>query len=304
MGVCGAGAYCVLPYTSERGKADNKVFPSVTDVITADSTYFLGMGGQTVKIPANASSLVFSLSTPEHLYAGRVTFAYRLGKDGGWTTLEQGQNRVYLNRLPKGETELYVRATDRYGNWGKERLCLTVDRLPLWHETWWARALFVVAGVLVLALLLYIGKGIMRLRGLMRLRDDMSLKHVDIMPEDISNERWNSEFAQRLLHTIEEHLGDVDYNVTKLADDMSMSRASLFRRTKATTGGNPTDLIREVRLKKAAEMLQQDSKASVTDIAQKVGFSTPQYFARCFKKMFGMQPGQYRESKTANSGQA
>lgn len=84
---------------------------------------------------------------------------------------------------------------------------------------------------------------------------------------------------------------------------MSMSRASLFSRTKTMTGGNPTNLIREVRLKKAAEMLQQDSKASVTDIAQKVGFSTSQYFARCFKKMFGMQPGQFGDAKTASGGE-
>lgn len=294
MGVAGAGVYCVLPYNTKLPDAKRDVQPYVTTVTTADSAYLIGTGGHVVTVPSEASTLELSLSTGEHVFADKVTFAYRLGKDGRWTTLEQGQNRVYLSRLAVGQTDVYVRAADRYGNWGTEKLCLTVDRQPAWYEAWWAILLYIFIDVVFLGFLIFVLQRIGKLHDLMELRDEVNISQVSLTPDDIRNEKYDSDFTRRLISTIEEHISDADYNVSRLAADIGVSRASLFRKTKAMTGKGPTEIIKEIRLKKAAIMLQEDSRATIADIAAKVGFATPQYFTKCFKDMFGKQPTQYR----------
>lgn len=296
MGIACAGAYCVIPYNTITKTSNKDLIPMVTAVTTSDSIYFIGYGEQTLKVPSEVSSIEISLATGEHLFAKKVTFAYRLGKKGQWTTLEQGQNRVYINHLTSGRTEVYVRATDRFGNWSIDRLCLTIDKSTEWSWVMWAILICIIVGVSLGGLGVYVGKRIRRLKDLMELRDEMNIKQISLEPDDISAMKYGTDFMRKLLSIIEQHVGDTDYNVSLLAEDMNMSRASLFRKTKAMTGRNPTDMLKEIRLKKAAAMLQDTPHASISDIAAKVGFSSPQYFTKCFKDMFGVQPGQYRRS--------
>lgn len=154
--------------------------------------------------------------------------------------------------------------------------------------------LYILIGVVFLGVLIFVLQRIGRLHDLMELRDEVNIAQVSLTPDDIRNEKYDSDFTRRLISTIEEHISDADYNVSRLAADIGVSRASLFRKTKAMTGKGPTEIIKEIRLKKAAKMLQEDSRATIADIAAKVGFATPQYFTKCFKDMFGKQPTQYR----------
>ena len=63
-----------------------------------------------------------------------------------------------------------------------------------------------------------------------------------------------------------------------------------------------TDKI--LNIKQAAQLLLENKHASVADIATKVGFATPSYFAKCFKAMFGVLPNRYREMKSENREEA
>lgn len=291
MCVTGAGAYCLMPYSHSGFTPKNRsVLPTVTTIITPDTTILVGYRPHMEEVPSTSSSLTLCLSTPEHLRADKVTFAYRLGLHGQWITLEQGQNRAYLNHLSKGMTDVYVRATDRYGKWGQERLCITINRLPRWWESWWAYSLYVLALAVLLGVLIYLGGRIDKLQYLKEYRQQNFLGQPRLDPKDINDRVLDSAFTKRLLATIEAHLDDPDYNVQRLADDMSMSRASLFRKTKAMTGQNPTAFVRDIRLSKAAALLEENPDARVADIAAKVGFATPQYFNKCFKKKYGRPP--------------
>ena len=93
---------------------------------------------------------------------------------------------------------------------------------------------------------------------------------------------------------IEDHLSDGNYSVQALAEDICMSRVTLYRRIQELTGMSPTDLIRDIRLKKAAQLLMQSPEATTRDIALKVGFADPKYFSRRFKEKFGVLPTEYR----------
>lgn len=94
---------------------------------------------------------------------------------------------------------------------------------------------------------------------------------------------------------IEEHIDNSEYNVEQLSADMGMSRMNLYRKLQAITGQTPTEFIRTIRLKRAAQLLQ-DGKLNVSEVADRVGFSSSSYFTKCFKEQFGVLPTQYSET--------
>lgn len=72
-----------------------------------------------------------------------------------------------------------------------------------------------------------------------------------------------------------------------------MSRTTFYRRLQKQTGQSPIDFIRDIRLKKAATLLLQESNATIADISRKVGFASPKYFTKCFCNKFGVTPREY-----------
>lgn len=295
MGVAGAGAYCVLSDIPQYAVDSIGSEPLVTTVRTDSNTYFISSRYHVVEIPADNTSLVLCLATSEHLYADKVTFAYRIDEDGSWTTLEQGQNRIYLNHLSGGWHTVYVRATDRFGNWSKDTLCLEIKQEVEWYKSWWAKLIYIFVFIGVIVGLTLLARKLGTLRTLMHMRKEASLSEVKIEPTDVGKLRYDSEFTRQLIDTIEAHMGDSEYNVGRLADDMSMSRASLFRKVREMMGKSPTSLIKEIRIKQAGNMLLESPDVSISDIAAKVGFSSADYFTKCFKQVFGILPGQYRK---------
>lgn len=294
MGVAGAGAYCVLPATAMSQMPADKVTPMVTSVATHDTLMLIGMGERSVEIPADASSVSLCFATGEHLHADKVSFAWRIGVDGEWRVLSQGDNRAYLGDLARGTYNIYVKATDRFGTWGEPSLALTLHRLPTWYESWWAWTVYVLIAISMAVGLAWLANRIWYLRRLQAIRREMSLDTVSLEPNDVSAHRYDAAFTRSMIEAVEDHLSDPSYNVQRLADDLHTSRANLFRRCKTLTGKNPTGLIREIRLKAAASMLVSSPEASIADIAVKTGFASSSYFTKCFKEMFGVLPTDYR----------
>ena len=90
---------------------------------------------------------------------------------------------------------------------------------------------------------------------------------------------------------IEEKMGDSDFNVENLGDEIGMSRAQLYRKTKALTNYSPVELIRNTRLKKARQLLAQ-GEMNISQVAYEVGFTAPSYFTKCYKEFFGEMPNE------------
>lgn len=88
---------------------------------------------------------------------------------------------------------------------------------------------------------------------------------------------------------IDAHLSDPDLSVELLSEEMGMSRAQLFRKTKALCGKAPVEIIREQRLKKAKELLQS-TDWNIQQVAYEVGFTSPSYFTKCYKEQYGESP--------------
>ena len=104
------------------------------------------------------------------------------------------------------------------------------------------------------------------------------------------------EMDQRLLdqikEAIDENMIDSNFNVTMLQEKMGMGNKQLYRKVKMLTGQTPVELIRDMRLRKAAKLLKA-GKFSVSEVMYTVGFSNSSYFSKCFSKLFGMSPSEY-----------
>ncbi len=92
---------------------------------------------------------------------------------------------------------------------------------------------------------------------------------------------------------IEEHLEDDQFGVEELAIALGLSRSQLHRKLNALNGKSTSQYIREFRLGKAMEMLQ-NNVATASEIAYKVGFSSPSYFTTCFNQYYGYPPGEVK----------
>ena len=100
------------------------------------------------------------------------------------------------------------------------------------------------------------------------------------------------------LHTfIMDHLSETDLTIDRLANVMAVSRATLTRKVKANTGETVNEYVRVCRLKKAVELLAENSYR-INEIAYLVGFSSPSYFTSSFQKQFGKLPSEFIKKKT------
>jgi AraC-like DNA-binding protein len=100
---------------------------------------------------------------------------------------------------------------------------------------------------------------------------------------------------KKALDMVEKNIADPQFGVEKMAEEMGMSRANLHRRLKSITGFSPSDFIRSVRLKRAADLLRNQTD-SVAQIGFTVGFEDQSYFSKSFKKQFGVPPSEYFRS--------
>lgn len=111
------------------------------------------------------------------------------------------------------------------------------------------------------------------------------------MEESLSRDQA---FIKRLTEIILANLGNEQFGVEELVHQMGMGRTTLHRKLKTYTKLSLSQFIREVRLRKAYEMLQQNL-GTVSEISYKVGFGSPTYFDKCFHEYYGYPPGDVKK---------
>lgn len=118
-------------------------------------------------------------------------------------------------------------------------------------------------------------------------------KNISVDPSAITITSLDEQLVKKALELIEKNMDNTSYSVESLSSDMGMSRMNLYRKIQSITGQTPTEFIRSIRLKRAAQILSADSKLSMAEVADMVGFSSSSYFTKCFKEQFGVLPTQY-----------
>ncbi|MDF9798145.1 adenylate cyclase [Catalinimonas alkaloidigena] len=110
-------------------------------------------------------------------------------------------------------------------------------------------------------------------------------------------------FLEKLTDVVLQNLNNEQFGVQDLSAQVGISRSHLHRKLKLLRGKSVSRFIREVRLNEAIKLLQQDA-GTASEIAYRVGFNSPTYFHRCFRKHYGYAPGEIKnrkyESKSLN----
>lgn len=116
-----------------------------------------------------------------------------------------------------------------------------------------------------------------------------------VQPGAITSNTVDEKLIKRVLDWVEKNIDNSSYSVEQLSSDMNMDRTGLYRKLVAVTGKTPSLFIRSVRLKKAAQLLQE-KEFNITEISDKVGFSNVAYFSKCFQEEFNVKPSQYAKT--------
>jgi TolB-like protein/AraC-like DNA-binding protein/Tfp pilus assembly protein PilF len=100
-----------------------------------------------------------------------------------------------------------------------------------------------------------------------------------------------NDFIIQLTSVIEQNMSNEQFGVSELANQMNMSRSNLLRKVKRETNLSVSQLISQVRLKKAMDLLLSSS-LNVSEVSHEVGFNSPSYFIKCFREYYGFPPGE------------
>lgn len=117
-------------------------------------------------------------------------------------------------------------------------------------------------------------------------------QQIAIEPTKINPQSPDELLLQKVLIYIETHVQDSDLKTEDVCRAIGLSRAQLYRKMKALTGYSMNDLVKEIRLKRAQQLLQ-DNKFQINEIAYMVGFNDPEYFRKSFKAKIGCSPSAY-----------
>lgn len=105
----------------------------------------------------------------------------------------------------------------------------------------------------------------------------------------------DKEFLDKVISLVNEHIEDDAFDIDALANEVCMSRSSLYRKIKVITGMSPVELVRNTKLKRSYELLKE-GRMNISQVAYAAGFSNPKYFSTCFKEQFGISPRDVNKS--------
>ena len=120
-------------------------------------------------------------------------------------------------------------------------------------------------------------------------------KKIEVNPKEITITSIDEQLIEKALDFMEKNMDNPDYSVQQFSQDLGMDRTVLYKKMQSITGLAPSEFIRSIRLKRAAQLLIQ-GQYPVAEVAEKVGFNTQKYFSKYFKEAFGVSPSKYAQN--------
>jgi signal transduction histidine kinase/DNA-binding NarL/FixJ family response regulator/ligand-binding sensor domain-containing protein len=142
-----------------------------------------------------------------------------------------------------------------------------------------------------------------RIKNLIDLRRHMQqsfTSEMTLQPAKMSVSQMDKGFIKQLKKVLKENMADPDFNINQMCETIGLSQSTLYRKIHALTGVSPTEFIRSYRLRRGAELLK-NGVGSVLEVALEVGFSSANYFTKCFKKKYHQLPSTYQAAQAQSS---
>ena len=128
---------------------------------------------------------------------------------------------------------------------------------------------------------------------------ELSEKYRNILTAGKENtiDSLDQRLLKKAIGIVEDNMSNPLFGVEEMAKEMGMSRTNLHRKLKEITGFPPSELIRSIRLRKAALLLLNQTN-TVSQVSFSVGYEDQSYFSKSFKKQFGVPPSEYLQSRS------
>lgn len=120
--------------------------------------------------------------------------------------------------------------------------------------------------------------------------------HREITPPQPLIMPFDELFMQQVMEVMEKQMDNSEFTIDEFAQELVMGRTVFYQKLKAIIGLSPVDFIREMRIKRAKQLIDS-GEYNISTIAYMTGFNDPKYFSKCFKKQFGASPSEYNKRK-------
>lgn len=268
-----------------------------------------------INIPASTKKFGIAFSLLTYTNQTETQYAYRLeGYDEDWQYVDGYTHCAIFDHVPTGTYQFHLRAADSRGEWYELPYHIRVRVLAPWYDTWWAYLIYIcllaviarfVWNYLQMQREMEASRRFSTILQSAQIQAEASKINLDasereqgttddtMQPQPSLVGQRNAEFIAKATQLVRDHLDDPDYNRDRMAADLGMSVSSLYSRLRECTGLSIQTFIQTIRLNAAADILRQHPEIRISELAYRVGFNTPKYFSQCFKKEFGVLPGDY-----------
>jgi DNA-binding response OmpR family regulator len=120
-----------------------------------------------------------------------------------------------------------------------------------------------------------------------------------LTPSELTVSSLDEELLKKAFKIVEENISNEQFDIPFFSSELGVSRTMLFTKIKAWTNFTPNEFIHEIRMKRAAQLLEQN-KINISQVCYKTGFKNPKYFSKCFQKKYGLTPSQYQYKFSSN----
>ena len=231
----------------------------------------------TVKLPHNYSFLEIPIFLAGADPFERVLYRYMV-TGASELTYESSEQSISLPALKPGAYRLRVSYLRSDGTWSTPMVISRIRIMQPWYLS---------VPMLIIYLLLFFLISVFII-------DRISRHRLHVLEEEVLSR--DSVFTSKVEEYISQHISDPALNVSGIADHMAMSRATLYYKMNSSFGKGVAEVVEEKRMAMAEELLSTTS-FSILDISEKVGYSSPRYFATRFKLLHGGQtPLKYRKA--------
>lgn len=124
---------------------------------------------------------------------------------------------------------------------------------------------------------------------------------IEVNPSEVDVVSRDEQLVKRCLEFVEQNIDDSTFGVDELCRAAGVSRPQLYRKIQSVTGESPVVFIRSIRLKRAAQILKEDS-SSISAVMFQVGFNSLSYFSKLFKEKYGCLPKEYAKREKEKEG--
>ncbi len=181
---------------------------------------------------------------------------------------------------------------------------MVVERVPQWLTSWWMWCVYAFIIVAIAVLMAYNAMLRRQRDRFLEMMKRTAPQQLAPMAEDREQPQEEPDVSatnillEKAISLVEKNLSNDQYTIEALSSDLCMSRMTLYRKIQAATGQKPTEFMRTIRLRRAAELLREGQR-TITEITYDTGFSSVSYFSRCFRAMYGVPPTQFQCGKGA-----